>query len=168
MPDAPHLDEERPDLELVPPPNPATWRRERIGWGLLAVLLGAALLGLFGAGPVSRTSIAVAGVQLAYDRFVRTSAPTVLELVVQPEATGSEAVVALDHAYLERVRVREIVPQPKRAEARADAVAFVFEAAGAGAPVRAWFNLSFEKSGLAAGRLTAGGKTIEFRQLAYP
>jgi hypothetical protein len=34
--------------------------------------------------------------------------------------------------------------------------------------VRAWFNLSFETSGLAVGRLTAAGKTIEFRQLAYP
>jgi hypothetical protein len=110
----------------------------------------------------------VGGVQLAYDRFVRTSAPTVLELVVQPEANGSEAIVALDHAYLERVRVREIVPQPKRAVAQPDAVAFVFEAAGAGAPVRAWFNLTFETSGLAVGRLTAGGETIRFRQLAYP
>jgi hypothetical protein len=168
MPQAPHHDEERPDLELVPPPNPAGWRRERIGWALLAILLAAALLGVFGAGPLSRTSISVGGVQLAYDRFVRTSAPTVLELVVQPEANGSEAIVALDHAYLERVRVREIVPQPKRAVAQPDAVAFVFEAAGAGAPVRAWFNLTFETSGLAVGRLTAGGETIRFRQLAYP
>lgn len=165
---APHEDQERQDLELVPPANPATWRRERIGWAVLAVFLVAGVIGIFGAGPLSRTKISSGAVHLEYDRFVRTSAPTVLEVVVPSEPGGGEAVVSLDHAYLDRVRLRETVPQPTRMIARGDAVTFAFAAAGADVPVRVWFNLSFERSGLAVGRLTASGETIRFRQLAYP
>ena len=169
MPDAPHHDEERPDLELVPPPNPGIWRRERIGWMLLAILLLAALLGVFGAGPVSRTSVSAGEVHLEYDRFVRRSAPTALQVTLPTAASDTgEAVVTLDHAYLDRIRLDNVLPEPKRTLARPGTVEFVFATASDGRPVIAWFHLTLEAPGLARGRLTAAGETLDFWQLSYP
>jgi hypothetical protein len=169
VPDTPHEDEERPELELVPPPNAATWRRERIGWVVLAAALVAALLGVFGGGPLSRAEVSAGALRLAYDRFVRVSSPTTLRLTLPPP-TGSdrEAVVFLDAAYVARVRLQSVVPQPKRSVTRPGSVEFVFEVVSVGSPATAWFHLTVEKSGWSSGRLTAGGATLEFHQLAYP
>jgi hypothetical protein len=169
MPEAPHDDHERADLELVPKPNPAGWRRERIGWALLAALIAAALIGVFGAGPLSRTSVSAGEVYLDYDRFVRTSAATALQVTLPTAANeAGEAIVTLDHDYLDRIRLDNVLPEPKRTIARPGTVEFVFATASDGRPVVAWFHLTLETPGLARARLTAAGETLAFWQLAYP
>ena len=166
---ASHEDQERQDLELVPPANPATWRRERIGWAVLAVFLVAAVIGVFGAGPLSRTTISAGNVRLEYDRFLRMSAASALQITLSPDGKAAgEQGVTLDHAYLDRIRVHTVVPEPKRTLARPDAVEFVFATASDGAPVTAWFHITLDRPGVASGRLTAAGETLEFWQLAYP
>ena len=169
MPDAPHEDEERPGLELVPPPNPATWRRERVGWVLVAAGILAALLGVFGAGPLSRATVSSGSVHVGYDRFVRMSAASVLHVTL-PAAGGEagEVVVTLDHAFLDRIRLDGVLPEPKRTTARPGAVEFAFATASDGRPVMAWFHFTLETPGLARGRLTAAGETLAFWQLVYP
>ena len=53
------------------------WRAQRIGWGVLTVALLAALLGVFGSGPLSHTTVSDASGRLTitYERFARLLAP---------------------------------------------------------------------------------------------
>ena len=50
---------------------------QRAGWVVMGLVIAAALLGLFGAGPLSRATAEAADgtLRLEYDRFGRLSAP---------------------------------------------------------------------------------------------
>ena len=49
-----------------------SWAVQRVGWGVVAVTIGAALLGLLGSGPLSRsTAVAPGAFAVEYERFVR-------------------------------------------------------------------------------------------------
>ena len=65
-----------------------SWVVQRIGWGVMAALLLAALLGLFGTGPLSRATATAPGgaVTLDYDRFGRYLGPATLLIRVGPGA----------------------------------------------------------------------------------
>ena len=69
-----------PDIELAEDMEfqRKNWRAERIGWAVLAFILLAAALGLFGQGPLGGTVVAAGddSLSLTYERFWRLSSPT--------------------------------------------------------------------------------------------
>jgi len=148
------------------------WRAQRIGWVLLAMFVVAALLGLFGPGPLSR---AIAGQErdplwAEYYRFWRFQAPMTLRIHVVPEATGGrELRIWLSRPYLQGMSVQHITPEPVRVEAGADRFTYVFalgEPAGATAVT---FTLEPEARGTVRGRVgVEAGPTIGFRHFVYP
>jgi hypothetical protein len=52
------------------------WRVQRIGWLIIAAVIVAALLGVFGGGPLSRAAVQGDGLRLEYERFARLQQST--------------------------------------------------------------------------------------------
>ncbi len=70
------------------------WTIQRYGWVIIALIVITALLGLFGSGPLSTVTVGTSStaLQLRYDRFVRSQAPTNLYITLAASAPGSDEV----------------------------------------------------------------------------
>lgn len=148
-----------------------TWTVERVGWGLMALLLVAAALGLFGAGPLSTTLVQVphAAAQIEYDRFQRKTAPAIVKIVVAERATESgELVVAVDDEFMRAYDIRSIRPEPAQSVALAHGIRFRLET-DPQTPATIYFHLQTARLGYFRPRLTiADGPAVELPILIYP
>jgi hypothetical protein len=139
------------------------WSIQRIGWCIIAAMIIAAMLGVFGGGPVSRASTESAGLRLDYERFVRLQQPMTLRFAL---AQDEPAEIALTRRYFESFRIEQITPQPS--EVASSGPWLVYRFAGAG-PIVVTFDLVAEQFGNVAGSARgSGGGTLEFRQFIYP
>ena len=64
-----------------------SWRLQRLGWSAMGVTVLAALLGLFGTGPLSSATVSSQdeALTLQYNRFWRVQSPMTLRLSVTPD-----------------------------------------------------------------------------------
>jgi hypothetical protein len=149
-----------------------TWTVQRYGWAVMGLLILAALLGLFGSGPLSHTTIGTpdGALELQYERFWRLLSPTTLRVTLRPAAAHDKEVsVWLSQRYLDRVVVRQVTPQPRRVEAEAERLHYTFSASQMGPPITVSFNVEPEQSGRVTGRLgLASGQVLDFTQFIYP
>jgi hypothetical protein len=106
------------------------WLAQRVGWGLLAALVLAGLLGLLGSGPLSHVTRSDGhGLTVEYERFVRHSAPTTMTLAIAPRVLVSDqARITMGREYLVAHDLQRVVPEPDRTFVADDAVTFVFHA----------------------------------------
>ncbi|HEX2280908.1 MAG TPA: hypothetical protein VHG52_04005, partial [Thermomicrobiales bacterium] len=82
------------------------WTIQRGGWLAMVAIIGAALIGLLGAGPLSSATAESGPLQLQYTRFERRHAPTALELSVARGAANQDQVdVWVSADYLARVEI---------------------------------------------------------------
>lgn len=104
------------------------WRAERVAWWVMAALLLAASLGLFGDGPLSRVHAGDArGFSVEFDRLQRANAPAELEFRIDESLIHQgEARLRIDDSLLRFMHIESIMPDPDRTEVRAGAVEFVF------------------------------------------
>lgn len=104
------------------------WVAQRVGWGLLAALLLAGLLGLLGSGPLSHVTRSDGhGLTVEYERLVRHSAPTTMTLAIAPGVLASDqARITMGRDYLVAHDLQRIVPEPDRTLVADEAVTFVF------------------------------------------
>jgi hypothetical protein len=114
------------------------WRLRRAAFALLGGVVVAALLGVFGGGPLSRARAGDGqGLDLAYERFARAEARTALELRFAAPAAGTaspgERELVLGRAWLDQMRDVEITPTPREVRAEAEAVRYRFALHGTGA-----------------------------------
>ena len=149
-----------------------SWAVQRFGWVLLAMVILAALLGLFGPGPLSQ---AMAGQQdsplrIEYHRFWRLKSPMSLRLHLGPEAAASgQARVWLSRSYVEAMRVQHVTPQPQRVEAGSDRFTYVFTLSQVNRPTAVTFTIEPETPGSVAGQAgLENGLEIRFRHFIYP
>lgn len=145
------------------------WRAQRISWVIMGLLALAALLGLFGGGPLAGASaggrgdpVSVAG----YERFVRLGSPTALRVRLDPPPGRGEVRLWVGGRYLEGVRLQRITPEPAGARVDSGGVLYTFRTSGGPAVVT--FDLEPDRAGLAEGTLRSGGGRVTFRQLVYP
>jgi hypothetical protein len=138
-------------------------------------LVAAALAGVLGSGPLSRsTATAAAGLDVEYQRFARYQDPVKLTLRLHPAVTGAERVrVSIDRDFLDHAKIEGMLPQPEAQEAAGDRVVFVFRVAAPGAPMTISSIISPERIGAldAVVRVEtdgAGSPEIRFRQWTYP
>jgi hypothetical protein len=147
------------------------WKLMRVGWVVLALAVVAALLGLFGGGPLSDRSVADpdAALLVEYQRFVRYGSLETVRVHVAADATPrKELRLWLGQDYLDRVLVKQVSPHPDRVEAGAGRQVFVFHVADVGRPATVTFHLEPEKAGRLQGRVGLdGGPQVEFGQFAY-
>lgn len=148
------------------------WLAQRVGWAVMALVALAALGGLLGTGPLSRTTVGERSgpLQVEFHRFERYRKPTSLRVTVAGEAiTGSEARLWLDRSYLEAFQVQRVTPQPSRVEAAANRLIYVFDVAQPGQPVTVVFDVQAETFGSRQGAIGLDtGSPLTFRQLVYP
>jgi len=94
-----------------------------------------ALCGVFGNGPLSRTSTAEGAQTLvAYERFARLTVPTTFRLMIRG-TPGAQRQVRIDGAFLEAYRLISITPAPQSASASRHGYTFTFQAEGHDAPI---------------------------------
>lgn len=127
------------------------WAVERIGWAAMVLLVLAAALGAFGAGPLSATTARLPDGALAvtYERLHRRSATSTIKVeVARGGAREGDVAVDIDRAFAESFRITEIRPPPLESAALSDGMRFRFKAA-AGAPVAIYFHVTHEAFGYA-------------------
>lgn len=150
----------------------AMWRAERIGWALMAVVVVAALVGLFGVGPLSHSSVTSDDGLLTVDylRFARAGGTSELSLEVDAALVEQDQVaVVLDRSFIDSVDIEHVTPQPAAEVATAEGIRFTFDAAATGGTVR----LSFAFRPQAMGTVRAAvavpdGPRVDVPQLFYP
>lgn len=149
-----------------------SWQIQRVGWAIMALLILAALLGLFGPGPLSYATAGVQGSSLwvEYNRFVRFT--SVQELIVHlgPEAVrGDEAPLWFSTTYIESLDIQGITPQPDAVEIGPDRITYVFLVDNPSEPFSVYFVIQPEKIGLLEAQIGVDeGELVRFRQFVYP
>jgi hypothetical protein len=107
-----------------------TWIAERLGWVVMAVIVIAALFGLFG-GPNARSQARDGSgrVQVEYQRFQRLLAPTELKITLE---ASNEAIVdvAIGEQLAGVFEIRTISPQPLESFAHDGGVLLRFAVTG--------------------------------------
>ncbi|MCC7364820.1 MAG: hypothetical protein IT303_10650 [Dehalococcoidia bacterium] len=143
------------------------WRLERVGWVVFALIIVAALAGLCGPGPLSSSTTREGSVEVQYDRLLRLEAQVTLAVTGVPE--GGELHVTLSSAYLEDVRIEEVIPEPASVETAADHVVYTFAAAADAEELRAVFVAKPERIGRLRGEAgVEGGPSVSFTQYVFP
>lgn len=107
-----------------------TWRFERIGWGVMALLVLAALLGLAGPGWLSKTTATNAPLRVNYERFLRRDAPVTVEVHVDADAVSDGAIDLLLDAGFDDFRIERVVPVPTEWRLTSTGMALRFAVAG--------------------------------------
>jgi len=146
------------------------WKVEHWGWGIFGLILVAALLGIFGEGPLARAKAGRPNsvLWIDYDRFVRYQAPMVLKVHV---AAGNNSLPALWLArdYLDRVDVEHISPEPERVKVGRDSLIYIFNVARTNEEATITFHLKPTGYGKTPVRLgLVDGPQMDFTQFIYP
>jgi hypothetical protein len=146
-----------------------SWTWERIGWGILGLVVAGALAGALGPGPLSAASAAGRDgtLRIEYERFGRFDTESRIRLLARPG--GDPAEVWLDRSYAESVDLERILPTPALVSLDGDRVAYRFPAPPAGALLDVVLEVRFRRPGRLRGRAgVPGGETVEFGQFVYP
>jgi len=148
------------------------WRVQQIGWALLVLVVVAALLGLFGKGPLSRAVAGRAGVpfQVEYERFGRYKAPMRMTIHIGPGvAEQGQIRLWLAREYLEAIQIQQIVPEPADVVSDGTGATYVFQVADSSAPNTVSVDFVAEQFGLETVRIQVDEwPPLRFRQLIYP
>lgn len=86
------------------------WIAQRIGWGLMLVVLVLAALGLFGDGILSREQLVRGDTALTFERYARRGSDTELQ-VTTPVVDGRLCIV-LSSEFTRAFEIRQITPEP--------------------------------------------------------
>jgi hypothetical protein len=144
------------------------WFAQRIGWGVLGLVLVAGLLGLTGSGPLSRVTRSDGGsLTVEYDRFVRHGSLANLTFRTRPGAV-TDARIAIDRGFLVANDLQRLVPEPDTTRSRGDEIEFAYEVAPGGALNARW---TFEPEDIGRHTTTVrlnDGAPVEIRQFTYP
>ena len=146
------------------------WRAERIGWTIMLILAVAALLGLLGHGPLSRTTATSPDGQLRveYYRFEREAAPSDLKVTFAAAGQGDVG-IWIDRAFADSLDIEAITPEPDRVEPRPDRLVLFFRFSQPGeSSVRIRYEA--RSPGFSRARLGIDGHPAEaqFGQVIYP
>ena len=115
------------------------WTAQRIGWAAMALVILAGLAGLFGSGPLGDATAASGPLEIAYPRFARKRLPTQVDVAVGAGGIRDGRVAMwLDRAFVDRVDIERVVPEPESVAAAGDRVVYRFavEPGASGAAIR--------------------------------
>jgi hypothetical protein len=147
------------------------WVMERTAWGIMALTLAAALVGLLGPGPLSSAKARSidGGLSVTYERFARYHAPTQLKVFVGNAAVRDGRVkLSLNRAFVEKCELERIDPEAERVELESDRLTYVFRVSlPSAAPIVFRFKPdSFGPVPVQVGM--EGGETLQFTSFVYP
>ncbi|HYE63641.1 MAG TPA: hypothetical protein VD997_16740 [Phycisphaerales bacterium] len=150
------------------------WVIQRTAWAVMALILVAALLGLFGNGPLSKRVVESdpAGLRMEYQRIVRYQAQTQLKLRID-EVQGEEVTVTFGDGYFEHFELDTVVPEPDEQRSGDGQLVLVFKPARERGPVEVSVRAKVEKLGTIDGSVSVEGagdvpRRLRFEQFALP
>ena len=148
------------------------WTAERMGWGVMALVIIAALLGLFAVGPLSwTTSTDPSGLlRVDYGRIQRQTAPASLKLDVGLAATADGAIeLQADRTFLEAFDINSMQPEPAESIATAQGLRLRFRAEPGEGRATVHVQLIPQAIGLRRTRLgLAGHEPVQLSFFIYP
>ena len=103
------------------------WSWARLGWVLMLIIALAGLLGLFGQGPLSKSTARAGGIEVEYERFERLLSPAQIEVkLTQQDFQNGEARVQVDRNMLNMYNLQDIVPEPDQSILSGEFITYVF------------------------------------------
>lgn len=149
------------------------WQVQRVGWGLLFLGIVAALLGVFGPGPLSLSTAQSTGqaVQAQYYRFARLGGQGTVTVTVAEAGVRDGAVdVWWNGAYLDEMTVNGVTPEPDSVTAIGGRVRYRFAAEPRGGPLSFTFDLTPDGTGSkhAEVAVAEGIERLTYQQFIYP
>ncbi len=151
-----------------------SWRVQRVAWGVMAAIVVATLLGLFGSGLLSSTTVSTPNqtMQVRYERFGRLDSPLITNVRLASGAGDADGRVRLwvSRGYLSRVAGDGLSPVPETTLTAADRVVFIFRLTDPAQPLDVTFYLNTEKVGSLTGQfgLVNRKAVLTIRQFIYP
>lgn len=150
-----------------------SWRLQRAGWVLGVVLIAAAVVGLFGNGPMSTATARSAdgAVEVTYDRLARHGSPTRLNVDVHPALVGDGPVVIwLAREFLDGLEIEAVIPEPARVVDSERRTGYEFDVEHVGSDgLDVTFRVRYDDVFLRHGELSVGSEDpIAFDMLVYP
>jgi hypothetical protein len=139
---------------------------QRVGRVLVLLGLLAALLGVFGTGgPLAGASTTGprGAFSVDYERFVRTTQSTPVEISARP--TGGPGTVAIAQDFLDATKLGGVSPQPDSETARGGRVVLRYQGS---LPDRVELQLTPEKIGVHRATIWVDGTPVSFRQVTWP
>lgn len=148
------------------------WVGQIVGQILMALLLIAALIGLFGSGPLSSATASSDGtlMQVLYDRFARYEGQSTLRIELAPGATSSDSVeIQISRSLLEDFQIESIAPEPDSVTAGSGQLTYTFEVDEPGQSAELVFHLRPQQIGLSTVEVGLGDdEPVSFTQFVYP
>jgi hypothetical protein len=147
------------------------WAIQRVGWVVILFVLIAGLLGALGGnGWLSHGEAKAGSLALEYERFTRQRRPTSLQVRVDPSSmVAGQVPLWLDQAFLDRIDVERIEPEP--VETRAGAGRVVYQVGLADAERPGQVTIAYQPADLGVTQIRlgiVGGDTLAIDQVVYP
>jgi len=144
------------------------YRAQRIAWVVMLAIVGLALAGLFGGGPISsyvvqgRGPLALDAVLPRFSRYSQSETGT-MRISADIPRGATQMAVSISRGLLDLIGPVRIEPAPGQARQSAAVVTYVFDLDGAGGRVGATITFQPHAAGLAWGivRVEAGGLASE-------
>ena len=162
------------DLEISQDPDiqERTWTLQHIGRTAMALIIAMALSGLFGSGPLARTTATDSHdlLQIEYDRFGRYEGELLLQFTIAPGAIHDDRVTLwMDQAYWTGFAVEHITPEPDSSDTGFDGFTYFFSVGARLAPVVIVFHLRPESLGVLQADIRLNDQiSIRFGHFIYP
>lgn len=169
----PDESEEQPGLQVAQDLDleRREWRAERLGWMLFALVIVAAILGLFGRG--LRTSVARespdGALTVEYDRFGRRGLQN--DVTVETASAGGDEVgLLVSERFLEEMRVEGVLPEPESTSVQGDDILYRFGVTEPGRPLKLRLSVTPETPWTHSGtlRLEGSEERVSISQFIYP
>lgn len=148
------------------------WRVQRVGRVLLGFVVVAALLGLFGDGPLADAQVggAADGLTVRYSRFVRQLGERELVIDIPGDpARGDRVELWIDRAYIDRINISDVEPVPESVREGSGRLVFILQLRDPGASLRVRIDYTPKHVGRLRGRVGVGDDNgVSFTQFIYP
>ena len=101
-----------------------TWKIERVGWVLMALIVLASALGLISEGPIGKTYLGdPSSLQIELHQSIHIDTPTRIHVRLVADGPYS---IQFPYSYLSRAQIAKIVPDPDRVESSNGVVTYFF------------------------------------------
>jgi hypothetical protein len=148
----------------------ANWRAERIGWGLILVIILAGVLGLTGRGPLGTATVGDTTLFVDYDRVMRNDAPGKARIRIGPPVTNDTIIhLWVSREMLAACSLQRVVPMPLRTTGASDRTIFDFRVQPGSDSVIVAFDCMPRTTGRHHGTIGVdGGPSVQLSSVVLP